>query len=142
MKNHKVISVIFLGICVISAINSCNNNSDQPMAFKTTSLFDDDCKSPLACKLTSSEMQQRKAKVLALLQKNVKEKKELENGYAYKFQGSDAMIDTLTSFIKTEKECCDFFTFNLAVRGDQDFVWLQLTGPKGTKDFIKTELEL
>ena len=109
---------------------------------KTTSLFTDDCKSPLTCKLASPEMQQRKATVIAILQKNVLEKKELDNGYAFKFQGSDAMIDTLTSFIKSEKQCCDFFTFNLAVRGDQDVVWMQLTGPEGTKDFIKSEMEL
>ena len=107
-----------------------------------TSFFDDDCKSPLTCKLSSEKFQQRKTTVLALLQKNVLEKRELDNGYAFKFQGSDAMIDTLTSFIKTEKECCDFFIFNLAVRGNEDYVWLQLTGPKGAKDFIKTELEL
>ena len=87
-------------------------------------------------------MQIRKTTVLALLKKNVLEKKELDDGYAFKFKGGDVMIDALTSFIKTEKECCDFFTFNLAVRGDQDFVWLQLTGPEGTKDFIKTELQL
>jgi len=87
-------------------------------------------------------MQQRKTTVLALLQKNVLEKKEFVDGYAFKFHGGDAMIDTLTSFIKTEKECCDFFTFNLEVRGNENYVWLQLTGPEGTKDFIKTELEL
>lgn len=109
---------------------------------ETTSLFADDCKLPLLCKLTSTEVQQRKASVLAVLQENVLEKKELDNGYAFKFRGSNAMIDTLISFIKSEKQCCDFFTFNLAVRGDQDVVWLQVTGPEGVKDFIKTEMEL
>lgn len=64
------------------------------------------------------------------------------NGYAFKFAASDSMIDTLTEFIKTEKECCDFFTFNLEVRGEKDFVWLRLSGSEGVKDFIKTELEL
>jgi len=122
---------------------SCKNNPDPSMtSSKTSSLFADDCKTPLVCKLTSEEMQERKAMVLTLLQKNVLEKKELNNGYAFKFQGSDAMIDTLTSFIKTERQCCDFFTFNLSITNEKSFVWLQLSGPEGTKDFIKTEMEL
>lgn len=121
---------------------SCKNNSDPSMASsKTTSLTADNCKFPLVCKLTSPELQQRKATVLTLLQKNVLEKKESDNGYAFKFEGSDAMIDTLTSFIKAERQCCDFFTFNLSIT-DKSFVWLELSGPEGTKDFIKSEMEL
>ncbi len=139
---NKILFFIF-SLTSTAFLNSCSNKSDESMiSSHSTSLFDDKCKSPLTCKLTSAEMQQRKTAVLALIQKNVLEKKELDDGYAFKFQGNDAMIDTLTAFIKTEKECCDFFTFNLAVRGNQDYVWLQLTGPEGVKDFIKTELEL
>ena len=70
------------------------------------------------------------------------EKKELENGFAFRFNGSDAMIDELTEFIKTERQCCDFFTFNLSVEGDSSTAWLELTGPKEVKEFIQTELEI
>ncbi len=134
---------ILIVISSVLFICACKNKTGSQMNSSSAStLFTDDCKSPLTCKLTSAEMQQRKTTVLALLQKSVVEKKELDNGYAFKFDASDAMIDTLTSFVKTEKDCCAFFTFNLAVRGDQKFVWLQLTGPEGTKDFIKTEMEL
>jgi hypothetical protein len=52
------------------------------------------------------------------------------------------MVDELTSFIKTERECCSFFTFNLSVAGDKSAAWLELSGPEGAKDFIKTELGL
>jgi len=69
-------------------------------------------------------------------------KKELENGYAFKFNGTDNMLDELTEFIKTERECCDFFTFNLSIGGDKKEIWLELTGPKEAKEFIKTEMEL
>ena len=139
--NKLLLTILLITLSI--NFDACKSNNNPSMASsKTTLLFADDCKSPLTCKLTPSEMQKRKTVVLTLLQKNVKEKKELDNGYAFKFGGSDEMIDTLTSFIKTEKECCDFFTFNLEVRGDKDFVWLQLTGPEGVKDFIKTELEL
>ena len=94
------------------------------------------------CKLTTPELRERKATVIASLKKQVAERKELENGYAYKFNGSDAVLDELTSFIKTERLCCDFFVFNLSVAGDGSEIWLQITGDKGAKDFVNNEIEL
>jgi hypothetical protein len=86
-------------------------------------------------------MQERKLTVLASLKKEVKEKKELSNGYAFRFDGSDKILAELTEFIRTERTCCDFFTFNLSVSGDKSEIWLELTGPEGAKDFITEELE-
>ena len=94
---------------------------------------------PLVCKLTSAEMQTRKATVIAELKSLVLEKTELENGFEYTFSGSDTMLDKLTDFIKTEKLCCDFFVFQLTVA--QDVVLLRITGPEGVKQFIRQEVE-
>jgi hypothetical protein len=96
----------------------------------------------MACKLTSPELQKRKATILASLKQQIIEKKELPSGYAYKFSGADKVVDELAEFIKTERECCDFFTFNLSVSGDKSEAWLELKGPEGVKDFIKSELGL
>jgi hypothetical protein len=114
---------------------------------ETTSVCSDDCKAKsktgeLSCKLTTPELQARKATVLESLRKQIVEKKELKDGYAFKFAGTDKMVDELIEFIKTERECCDFFTFNLSISGDKSEAWLELTGVDGAKDFIKTELEL
>ena len=95
----------------------------------------------LSCKLTTPELQQRKKTVIAELKNLLLEKTETENGFKYKFGNSDTMLDLLTDFIKTERMCCDFFTFNLSVSGDNDFAWLELSGPNGTKEFIKEEIE-
>lgn len=95
----------------------------------------------MSCKLTSPELQKRKATIIAALKEAMIDKKELINGYAYKFKGDDAMVDQLADFIKTERECCDFFTFNVSVSGDKSEAWLELKGPEGAKDFIDSELE-
>jgi hypothetical protein len=94
------------------------------------------------CKLTTPELQQRKSTVIESLRKQVIQTKDLANGYAFKFTGTDKMVDELTEFIKTERECCDFFTFTLSVKGDKSEIWLEMTGAEGTKDFMKAELEL
>lgn len=105
----------------------CNTGEDSPV---------------LACKLTTPELQKRKATVLASLRKQVIKKKELKNGYAFTFKGTDEMIDELTEFVKTERMCCDFFTFNISVKGDQSETVLEITGVEGAKEFITSELEL
>jgi hypothetical protein len=95
----------------------------------------------LTCKLTTPELQQRKRAVIAELKNQVLDKIETENGFKYKFEGSDKMLDLLGNFIKTERLCCDFFVFTLTASGDTKFTWLELSGPEGTKDFIKHEID-
>lgn len=96
----------------------------------------------MQCKLTAPELRERKATVIAQLKNQVLQKTELENGFAYRFEGADAMLDALVAFVKMERRCCDFFNFQLSIRGDGREAWLEITGPEGTKDFIRTELEL
>jgi hypothetical protein len=96
----------------------------------------------LSCKLTTPELQQRKKTVVAEVKRLLLEKTELPNGFRYKFDGSDTMMDLLNSFIKTERICCDFFVFNLTASSDTKFTWLELSGPEGVTDFIKYEIEL
>jgi hypothetical protein len=96
----------------------------------------------LRCKLTTDELRQRKATVLASLKTQVLERSELASGFAYRFDASDKLLDELTEFIKTERECCDFFVFNVRVTGEPRAAWLELTGPEGTKEVIRSELDL
>jgi hypothetical protein len=96
----------------------------------------------ISCKLSTNEMRKRRETVLADLKKEIIEKKEMKNGFAFKFAGTDENLDQLSTFIKTERACCDFFTFNLSVSGDKSEIWMELIGPDGTKDMIKDELEL
>lgn len=95
----------------------------------------------LSCKLTTPELQQRRKTVIAELKSQLLEKAETDKGFKYKFEGSDKMLDLLNNFIKTERLCCDFFVFNLTASSDTKFTWLELSGPEGTKDFIKHEID-
>jgi len=94
----------------------------------------------MTCKLTTTELQQRKNTIVAELKSLRLQTMETESGFKYKFDGSDKVLDLLNSFVKTERMCCDFFKFQITVEGDVS--WLELSGPKGAKEFIKLELEL
>src|SRR5215217_5210998 len=111
--------------------NGCADGCSSSKNKKTKTMTDKQSKDhkPIVCKLTSKEMQQRKATVIAELKKGLLERKELSNGYRYKFSGDDKSIDRLVTFIETERQCCGFFTFNLLITEDNAF--LELTGPEG-----------
>jgi hypothetical protein len=96
---------------------------------------------PMVCKLTTPEQQKRRATVIAQLKQRVLEKKELPNGYAFKFNGTDEMLDQLTDFIKSERLCCDFFDFTIQV-SNEGMAWLEVTGAEGVKEFIDVEVGL
>jgi hypothetical protein len=91
----------------------------------------------LSCTLTGPELQQRKSTILSSLSEKILETTESENGFSFRFSGGDEILDELITFIKSERQCCSFFTFNLSV---SEFIWLELSGPTGAKEFIKTEM--
>ncbi len=97
-------------------------------------------KKNVSCKLTTPELQKRKATVIAELKARVLERKELSNGYAYKFEGSDENLDKLNEFIKTERKCCDFFLFQLSV--EDNVIELIISGENDAKKFLKEEIDL
>ncbi|SFW26921.1 hypothetical protein SAMN02927921_00865 [Sinomicrobium oceani] len=96
----------------------------------------------ISCKLTTPELRRRKATAIAKLKKLVIERQEMPNGFRYKFAGSDQTLDLINDFIKTERLCCDFFSFHLTVSKQVYPILLELSGPKGAKGFIENEIEL
>lgn len=136
-----------LSAAILLFISCTNKDSKMETADNNASNCEATCEAKskntsMSCKLTTTELQERKATIIAKLKKSMIDKKELVNGYAYKFKGDDAMVDQLADFIKTERECCDFFTFNISVSGDKSEAWLELKGSEGAKEFIVSELEL
>ena len=93
---------------------------------------------PLTCKLTTPELQQRRATVIRELKDLLLKKAEISDGLQFTFQSPDFVLDKLLDFIKSERLCCDFFSFHLSVSGDT--ATLQITGPAGTKEFLEHEV--
>ncbi len=95
---------------------------------------------PLGCRLTTPELQRRKTTVLASLRDKIQSRKETPNGYQFEFASTDAILGELIEFVKTERACCPFFEFNVRVGREGEPIWLELSGPEGTKQFIRDEL--
>jgi hypothetical protein len=93
---------------------------------------------PIACKLTDPEFQRRRSDLLNMFRSALLETKELDEGYAYRFPAEGNSIAELAQLITFERQCCPFLRFNLRLEPAEGPLWLELTGPVGTKDFLQT----
>lgn len=93
---------------------------------------------PIACCLTSGELREREATILARFRSAVIETEELPDGYAFRVPGDGKWVAIVAEMIVAERECCPFLTFELVAQPRMGPVVVRVTGPAGTKDFLKT----
>jgi hypothetical protein len=93
---------------------------------------------PIACCLTSAELREREARLLAQFRSAVVGTEELRDGYAFRVAGDRKWIAIIAKMIVAERECCPFLTFELVAQPNMGPVVVRVTGPAGTKDFLKT----
>jgi hypothetical protein len=95
---------------------------------------------PVACCLTSAELHEREATLLAQFRSAVIEKEELPDGYAFRVPGDRKSVALVAEMIAAERECCPFLTFELVAQPGMGPVVVRVTGPAGTKDFFENGL--
>jgi hypothetical protein len=91
---------------------------------------------PIACSLTSADLAKRSDAVRRDLFAGALERQELETGYAFRFPGTDTWKAKIEEFVATERQCCSFFRIELTYEPNLGPIWLRLSGPEGTKQFI------
>src|SRR5439155_16939293 len=95
----------------------------------------DDDQLPIACTLTNTDRQER-GSVLQRVGEAIVEVKELGSGKHSRFPADSRWLDELITVIRLERECCQFLKFGLIVEPGTGPIWLELTGPDGTKEFL------
>ena len=91
---------------------------------------------PIACSLTDSQLQERRRTVLHKVRSAVDEIRELDSGYAYSFPSNGEWLIEVAQLVNLERECCPFLQFAIKVAPDNGPIWLEMTGPEGTKEFL------
>jgi hypothetical protein len=101
---------------------------------------------PVACLLTAPELRVRRQSVLAAFRAAQLEARELTDaggeGYAFRFAPSAYQLAALIELIELERQCCPFLRFQLTLEPAGGALWLALTGPTGTREFLTQELGL
>jgi hypothetical protein len=92
----------------------------------------------VACCLSDAELRKRVATLLARFESAVIATEELLDGYVFRVPGDKKGMGHLWEAIVAERECCPFLTFELTAQPNMGPVSVRVTGPAGTKDFLKT----
>ena len=99
---------------------------------------DEQPKAALVCTLTTPELQERRAGIIAHLRESALEFRELKTGWSIRYAEEQAV--ELVEFIRLERKCCSFFEFTLHFEAGTGPIWLSITGPAGAKNMIAAEL--
>ena len=96
--------------------------------------------SPMACSLTTAELRDRQAKLLAQFRSAVIETEEIQDGYAFHLPGEGKWIRLVAELIVAERACCPFLTFAAAALPHAGPIIFRVTGPAATKEFLRVLL--
>jgi hypothetical protein len=96
-----------------------------------------DTKISIACSLTDSELQQRRANFLDKVAAHLTGSEELENGFSFRFSLRPGFLQDLAEVIDLERQCCPFLTFRTILQAGETSVVLEATGPEGTKEMVR-----
>lgn len=95
---------------------------------------------PVACCLSDSELRIREATLLAQFKAALIESEEVDNGYLFRVRGDNKSIALVTELIIAERECCPFLKFEVSLDPAMGPLSVRMTGPAGTKEFLKSIL--
>jgi hypothetical protein len=84
-----------------------------------------------------------RASYLALSRKLMsagKERRELDNGYAFRLAAEKISLVQIAQWITFERRCCPFFNLQIEAEPNDGPIWLRMTGADGIKQFILSEI--
>jgi len=93
---------------------------------------------PVACCLSDAELRKREATLLAQFKSALTANEELPDGYAFRLPGEKRWL--VAELIMAERECCPFLKFQLTAEPKMGALTVRITGPDGTKEFLKSIL--
>jgi len=97
---------------------------------------------PIACTLTPTELQSRRADLLAGLFKTAEGSEATNLGYRFRFAASSEALAKIAEVVDAERQCCRFLRFQLTVEPDRGPLYLEVTGPAGTAEFLADLLKV
>ena len=96
---------------------------------------------PIACTLTPEALRTRREGLLMDLVRRAERREDLSDGLRLRFAPSSETITLIARAIEAERHCCRFLRFGVTVEPDGGPVFLELTGPAGTREFVSALIE-
>ena len=96
---------------------------------------------PVACTLSPDALAARRDGLLADLLQRAEHHELTEHGLRARFAPVADAVATIARLVDAERQCCRFLRFVVTVEPDGGPVWLELSGPPGTREFIAVLLD-
>jgi hypothetical protein len=96
----------------------------------------------LICNLGVMNTEER-ARYIALSRKLMgagEERRELDNGYAFRLAADKISLLEIAEWIDFERRCCPFFNLQIEAEPYDGPIWLRMTGAGAIKQFIRSEI--
>ena len=97
---------------------------------------------PIACTLTPDALRARRAGLLSDLLRRAEDREDVPEGLRLRFAPTGETLATITRAVEAERHCCRFLRFVITVEPDGGPVFLELSGPPGTREFLDALLEV
>ncbi len=91
---------------------------------------------PIACTLTPDELRRGREGLLPGIIARAHASEPISGGFRFRFKSEPGLLPALAAMMEAERRCCRFFQFQLTAGPDEGPVWLEVTGPAGTSDFL------
>ena len=91
---------------------------------------------PIGCTLPPGDRRARGDELLSGLVTQALERLDVPDGYRFRFGPEGETLQQIVRAVIAERECCRFLTFTLTAEPDAGPIWLEVTGPTGTREFL------
>jgi hypothetical protein len=91
---------------------------------------------PVACTLGPETIRARREALLPGLLARAVERHVLPEGLRVRFEPVPDVLTAIVRTVDAERQCCQFLQFQITVEPGGGPIWLEMTGPPGTRDFI------
>ena len=97
---------------------------------------------PITCDLSMTDLRTRRGHLLPSLMSAAVECLEIPNGYRLHFRAAKGTLAHILRVVEQERRCCRFLHFSLTLEPDLGPIWVDVTGPSGTQEFLRSVLGL
>jgi hypothetical protein len=97
---------------------------------------------PIASTLGPAALEARREDLLGSLMRRADERLEQPNGHLLRLPPGDDVLPTIAKVVEVERQCCRFLTFQVTVEPDSSPIWMEFTGPPGTRESLAVMCDL
>lgn len=97
---------------------------------------------PIVCALSPEALRVRREGLLADVLRRAQQRDLIESGLRLRFAAEGDTLSAISRAVDAERQCCRFLRFAISVEPDGGPMFLELTGPPGSREFLAALVDM